>query len=87
MNSDMVRLAIDFENPAQEWWEGGGRDLWESIVEGFDNAQPRRHRRHGLGRHRHECGCRRAAGNLTVGQRTVVGIAHRWRAVTNTESV
>jgi hypothetical protein len=29
----MVRLAIDFEN----WWEAGGRDLWESIAEGFDN--------------------------------------------------
>ncbi len=33
----MVRLAIDFECPAPEWWEGGGRDLWESLVEGFDN--------------------------------------------------
>ena len=33
----MVRLAIDFENPAPEWWEGGGRDLWESVAEGFDN--------------------------------------------------
>ncbi len=33
----MVRLAIDFENPALEWWESGGQDLWESIVEGFDN--------------------------------------------------
>jgi hypothetical protein len=37
MNTDMVRLAIDFENPAEEWWEGGGRDLWESVVEGFEN--------------------------------------------------
>jgi hypothetical protein len=37
MSTDMVRLSIDFENPASEWWEGGGRDLWESIVEGFDN--------------------------------------------------
>lgn len=37
MNGSMVRLAIDFENPATEWWESGGRDLWESIVEGFDN--------------------------------------------------
>ena len=35
--SDMVRLAIDFENEATEWWESGGRDMWESIVEGFDN--------------------------------------------------
>ena len=33
----LVRLAIDFENPATAWWEGGGRELWESIVEGFDN--------------------------------------------------
>jgi hypothetical protein len=33
----MVRLAIDFENPAPEWWESGGRDLWESVAEGFDN--------------------------------------------------
>jgi hypothetical protein len=37
MTSDMVRLTIDFENPATEWWEGGGRDLWESVVEGFEN--------------------------------------------------
>ena len=33
----LVRLAIDFENAARSWWDGGGRDLWESIVEGFDN--------------------------------------------------
>lgn len=33
----MVKLAIDFENPAPEWWENGGRDLWESITEAFDN--------------------------------------------------
>ncbi len=33
----LVRLAIDFENPGTRWWEGGGRALWESIVEGFDN--------------------------------------------------
>lgn len=33
----MVRLAIDFENPATEWWESGGRDLWEALIEGFDN--------------------------------------------------
>ncbi len=32
-----VKLAIDFENTAQHWWEAGGRDLWESIAEGFDN--------------------------------------------------
>ena len=34
----MVRLVIDFENSAPEWWENGGRDLWESVVEGFDNS-------------------------------------------------
>ena len=33
----MVRLAIDFENPSPEWWESGGRDLWDAILEGFDN--------------------------------------------------
>lgn len=33
----MVKLAIDFENPGQEWWDKGGRDLWEAILEGFDN--------------------------------------------------
>ncbi len=38
MSADsMIRLAIDFENPAREWWESGGRDLWDAIVEGFDN--------------------------------------------------
>lgn len=33
----LVRLVIDFENPAESWWENGGRDLWQSIAEGFDN--------------------------------------------------
>lgn len=37
MVGQMVRLAIDFENPAPEWWESGGRDLWEALIEGFDN--------------------------------------------------
>ncbi|MEN8181861.1 MAG: hypothetical protein ABFS46_04935 [Myxococcota bacterium] len=32
----MVRLAVDFENAAPSWWEGGGRELWEGITEGFD---------------------------------------------------
>ncbi|MCP4007202.1 MAG: hypothetical protein GY725_23715 [bacterium] len=32
-----VRLAIDFENPAKGWWKSGGQDLWESILEAFDN--------------------------------------------------
>lgn len=34
----LVRLAIDFENPATTWWESGGRDLWESICESFDTS-------------------------------------------------
>ena len=33
----MIKLAIDFENPGREWWESGGRELWDSITEGFDN--------------------------------------------------
>lgn len=32
----MKKLSIDFENPASEWWESGGRDLWESLLEGFE---------------------------------------------------
>ena len=31
-----VRLAIDFENPGTEWWNSGGRDLWEALAQGFD---------------------------------------------------
>ena len=37
MNS-MVRLAVDFENPGKLWWESGGRDLWEALLEGFDTS-------------------------------------------------
>ena len=33
----MIKISIDFECAAEEWWEGGGRELWESLVEGFDN--------------------------------------------------
>lgn len=33
----MIRLAVDFENPAPEWWASGGRELWDSLLEGFDN--------------------------------------------------
>ena len=39
MTNEMIKLAVDFENPAPEWWENGGRDLWESVVEGFDNNE------------------------------------------------
>ncbi len=34
----VIRLAIDFENQATEWWENGGRDLWEALIEGFDDT-------------------------------------------------
>ena len=34
----LVKLAIDFENPARLWWAGGGRELWESLLESFDNS-------------------------------------------------
>jgi hypothetical protein len=34
---EVVRLAIDFENPSPKWWDAGGRDLWDAILEGFDN--------------------------------------------------
>ena len=33
-----MRLAIDFENPAPGWWDAGGRDLWEALLEGFDGS-------------------------------------------------
>jgi hypothetical protein len=33
---NLLRLSIDFENPAEQWWECGGRDLWESLAEEAD---------------------------------------------------
>jgi hypothetical protein len=33
---EMVRLAVDFENPARKWWDNGGSDLWEGIAESVD---------------------------------------------------
>jgi len=33
----VIRLAIDFENPARTWWENGGQELWDGIAEAFDN--------------------------------------------------
>jgi len=32
----LVRLGIDYENPATLWWESGGRELWEGIAEDPD---------------------------------------------------
>jgi hypothetical protein len=34
----LVRLAIDFENPSRKWWDGGGRALWETLLEDFDSS-------------------------------------------------
>ncbi len=34
----LVRLAIDFENTADQWWDNGGRDLWESVASDFDES-------------------------------------------------
>ena len=34
----MLRIAIDFECPSPEWWESGGRDLWESLADGFGES-------------------------------------------------
>ena len=36
MNEDMVRLAVDFENPSPKWWASGGQDLWDALAEAFD---------------------------------------------------
>ena len=36
IHRSMVKLGIDFENPAREWWDSGGRTLWESIAESPD---------------------------------------------------
>lgn len=34
----LVRLAVDFENPARSWWDNGGQDLWDGIAEAFDGS-------------------------------------------------
>jgi hypothetical protein len=34
----MVRLAIDFEFPSRVWWESGGQELWDALVEDFDGG-------------------------------------------------
>lgn len=34
----LVKLAIDFECPSPLWWKSGGRELWETILESFDNS-------------------------------------------------
>jgi hypothetical protein len=32
----LVKLAIDFENTARDWWDAGGRELWEALAEAPD---------------------------------------------------
>lgn len=29
----MTKLQIDFEHPSRTWWEAGGQDLWDGIIE------------------------------------------------------
>jgi hypothetical protein len=29
----LVRLAIDYEHESRRWWESGGQDLWDAILE------------------------------------------------------
>ncbi len=29
----LMRLAIDFEHPGRDWWENGGQELWDAILE------------------------------------------------------
>jgi hypothetical protein len=29
----MVKLQIDFEHASRTWWEAGGQDLWDGIIE------------------------------------------------------
>ena len=36
--SSMVKLAVDFENPGELWWQSGGTDLWDALREGFDGS-------------------------------------------------
>ena len=29
----MMRLAIDYEHSDRTWWDAGGRELWESLLD------------------------------------------------------
>lgn len=29
----MVKLSVDFEHVSRTWWEAGGQDLWEGLME------------------------------------------------------
>jgi hypothetical protein len=34
----MVKLGIDYECPAPDWWANGGRDLWDSVLDDPSDA-------------------------------------------------
>ena len=29
----MTKLSVDFEHPSRQWWEAGGQELWDGIIE------------------------------------------------------
>jgi hypothetical protein len=29
----LVRIAIDYEHESRRWWESGGQDLWDAVLE------------------------------------------------------
>lgn len=29
----LIRIAIDYEHPHRRWWDNGGQDLWDAILE------------------------------------------------------
>jgi len=29
----LVRIAIDYEHPGRRWWESGGQELWDALLE------------------------------------------------------
>ena len=34
----LLRLSVDFEFPSRTWWESGGQELWDGLVEAFDGS-------------------------------------------------
>ncbi len=28
-----MKLSLDFEHPSRQWWDSGGQDLWDGIIE------------------------------------------------------
>jgi len=29
----MIKLSLDFEHASRQWWESGGQELWDGIIE------------------------------------------------------